>query len=380
MTLYCYPMDFTGCGSYRCTFVVDALPSDVRAKVRVVPPGSDDPLIYADVVNDVVKDVVAPDDCTGVLLQRPSNHTLVACIPYLQRQGIPVIVDVDDDLGALNPRHPVWYALHPRPGVGAPDQDWHEVEQACRTATLVTVSTPALLEKYAAHGRGALLRNCVPERYFEPGIDDTPAATADEVPEGAKPAGRPDSSQAVVPHIGWAGGIFGHPDDLRPLGAAMAEVCRRQAVGFRVVGPPPPDWALGLPAYDVRRLVGVAPSEFVGSIPFPYWMAHVRTIHTGIAPLNWERFNLAKSWLKPLEYAAAGVPFVATETPEYLRLGAGLLARKPREWKACLTRLLIDPLLRSEEVERNASIARQHTYERHAMRWVEAWDSVGALG
>jgi glycosyltransferase involved in cell wall biosynthesis len=302
-----------------------------------------------------------PSDCTGVVLQRPTNYTLVSCIPFIRQAGLPVIVDVDDDLAAANPRHPVWYALHPRPGVGAPDQDWNLVIEACRQASLVTVSTPQLLQKYARHGRGHLLRNCVPERFFDIPVNPEYADTM------------------MIPHVGWAGGMLGHPDDLSALGPALAQLRSSLNVEVRIVGPRPPDNIIAAaPRFDPQRTLGV-PVEYTGSIPFHEWIAHVKSIHTGIAPLKLERFNLAKSWLKPLEYSAAGVPFVSTPTPEYQALGAGLFARKPQHWKAHLRRLLTDPLVRYQEIERNQAIARQHTYERRWKDWWTAWESVGAV-
>jgi Glycosyl transferases group 1 len=362
--LYCYPIDVTGCGSYRLQFVVDALPDDLRARTTVIRPGADGGL-EAHLRNDEVHRVDIPSDCTGVVLQRPTNYTLVSCIPYIQRAGLPVIIDIDDDLAAANPRHPVWYALHPRPGVGAPDQDWNLVVKACKAADLVTVSTPLLLDKYAAHGRGCLLRNCVPERFFTVEAQDP--------------------VQAMLPHVGWAGGMLGHPDDLTALGPALAQLRQctgTESVPVRIIGPRvDPEIIKVAPRFDPARTLGVPEHsiEYTGSIPFTQWIANVKTIHTGIAPLYWERFNFAKSWLKPLEYSAAGVPFVATPTPEYEALGAGLLARKPQHWKAHLRRLLTDALLRYEEIERNLAIAREHTYERHWKQWWTAWESVGAV-
>jgi hypothetical protein len=40
-------------------------------------------------------------------------------------------------------------------------------------------------------------------------------------------------------------------------------------------------------------------------------------IHVGLVPLTRGPFNEAKSYLKGLEYAAAGIPFIATPTEEY---------------------------------------------------------------
>ena len=62
------------------------------------------------------------------------------------------------------------------------------------------------------------------------------------------------------------------------------------------------------------------------------YTSSVAELGVGLVPLLDSAFNRAKSWLKGLEYAALGVPFVASPTPEYVKLaglGAGLLADDP---------------------------------------------------
>ena len=60
--------------------------------------------------------------------------------------------------------------------------------------------------------------------------------------------------------------------------------------------------------------------EQTGMIEQELFHAQVAQLDTGIVPLQRSRFNEAKSNLKGLEYAALGVPFVASPTAEYERL------------------------------------------------------------
>jgi glycosyltransferase involved in cell wall biosynthesis len=65
--------------------------------------------------------------------------------------------------------------------------------------------------------------------------------------------------------------------------------------------------------------------------------------------------------LKGLEYAAAGIPFIATPTDEYrllYRAGVGRLAETADEWRDHATELL-DRQVRREEAERQRRIVQE---------------------
>jgi glycosyltransferase involved in cell wall biosynthesis len=99
----------------------------------------------------------------------------------------------------------------------------------------------------------------------------------------------------------------------------------------------------------------------------------------GIAPLDDIVFNHAKSWLKGLEYAALGIPFVASDLPEYVRLekqhGIGVTApSKSKAWR----RRVGDLMSAGEGREAlgqayRTIVASTLTIERNAWRWPEAW-------
>ena len=62
-----------------------------------------------------------------------------------------------------------------------------------------------------------------------------------------------------------------------------------------------------------------------------YLTAMGELFDVGIAPLRHDQFNVAKSWLKPMEYAARGVFAIRADTPDYERLGIGIRAKRPRD-------------------------------------------------
>jgi hypothetical protein len=289
--------------------------------------------------NGNLVDIQVPDGVDVMVLQRITHGPVADAIPMIRAKGVAVVIDIDDDLDAINPTNPAWAALHPQSDT---QHDWATAALACQRATLVTVSTPALLRRYAAHGRGVVLPNCVPELFLQVARQDSPV-------------------------IGWGGSIHSHPDDLQVTGTAVQRLMAEGHM-FQVVGP-------GAGVKDALRL----PREplATGNIEIGDWAVNVARLGIGIAPLATTRFNKSKSWLKPLEYAATGVPPVMSPLPEYERLhrehGVGVLAAKPSQWLRELRRLATDDTWRAEVSERSRAGAAQWTVEAHAWRWAEAW-------
>ena len=285
-------------------------------------------------------DVRLPEDADVVVMQRISHEHLTAAVPLIRSKGVAVVIDVDDDLAAIHPGNPAFYAFHPAHPPAT--HSWRNVVESCRLATHVTVSTEALTRHYAAHGRVSVLRNAVPERYL----------TVDH----------PDSDL-----LGWGGSVRSHPNDLQVIGTAVARLTREGRV-FRVVGPPT----------HVREHLGLdhePPST--GTLDMhTEWPHELAQLGIGTVPLADTRFNRAKSWLKGMEMAALGVPFVASPRAEYLRLhslGVGVTAATSGDWYRLLDRLTRNGNLRLEMSERGRDVARRHTIEKTAWRWAEAW-------
>lgn len=291
-----------------------------------------------------IVDVRYPPDADVIVLQRITHIHLIRAIELMRGRGVTVVIDMDDDLAAIPMENPAFTAMHPRFGV-APEHSWLHTQGACEAASLVTVSTDALLARYAPHGRGRVLRNCVPAGYL-------------------------DIEHVDSDVIGWGGSVHSHPDDLQVTGLAVSQLLREGA-RFRVVGPREGvREALRLDGEDSFEATG--PRQLLGE-----WPRSLAELGIGITPLVDTRFNASKSWLKPLEKAAVGVPCVMSPRAEYARihdLGIGLLARKPKDWLRQLRRLITDEPLRRELSERGREVARGLTIEGNAWRWAEAWE------
>jgi len=337
-----YPADRWGCGSFRMLWP-GALCAAAGHDVTVVEQGNRSVRLVME--GDTVRDVLV-DGVDVVILQRVTHAFMAQAVSVLRAKGIAVVVDVDDDLSAIHPSNPAWAMHHPgnagkrMTGGQVHRHSWRNLAMACRDATLVTVSTPALLDVYARHGRGVVLPNYLPDHYY--GLPRT------------------DSDA-----IGWPGSFHSHPNDPEAVGGAVARLVEEGA-RFEMRGDPS----------GAGAAFGLAQDPPGGGVPIAEWPRAVAELGVGIAPLADTRFNAAKSWLKPLEMSACGVPWVASPRAEYVRLhklGAGLLADRPRTWYREVKRLRESPALRQELSEAGRAVAEQLRLRDHSWRWMDAW-------
>lgn len=298
-----------------------------------------------------VVDVLDVDPGAVYVFQRLTHNRMAQAVPIIRSKGAAVVVDIDDDLSSIHPKNPAYDTYHPRRG--DPHHSWHNLAYACQNATLVTVSTPGLLGVYAKHGRGHVVYNHLPDPYYEVTHEDSD-------------------------RIGWPASLHSHPDDPSVLGGAIARLCGPERP-FHVVGE-----ATGVAeAFGLGDgVVGI--SERISPAQWPGRMSD--TVGIGIAPLADTRFNDCKSWLKPLEMSALGIPWVASPSPEYLRLVArggppdiGAVAGTPRRWFKELSRLRESESLRVERAQAARRVAETLRIRDSAWRWLEAWNRASAI-
>jgi glycosyltransferase involved in cell wall biosynthesis len=284
-------------------------------------------------------------DADLIVFQRPLDNSMTAVLRQAQKQGIATVVELDDDFDSVHQGNIAHDLIKGNKAMG---QHW--ISEATAIADMVTVSTPQLL-KYARHGRSAVLRNCVPDSIF-----DTPVYKSDQ----------------EWPRIGWTGTVQTHPNDLQETKGALGPLLKSNDLPFNVIGD-------GEFVHTNLGLDKETPVYSTGWVELDLYYQHIaRFIDIGIVPLEISAFNQAKSALKGLEYAALGIPFVASPTREYERMevyGIGKTAKTPSEWRKHLQRMIDRPA----ETERIANEARdrikaEHTYRVNAPQWIEAWE------
>lgn len=324
---------------YRIIWPARAL-ADIGYDVEIRWPGEANSLRAYHNASGEVKSTNVPADADVVVLQRPANQFHPRMVRYLRGKGVAVVVDVDDDLAAIDPTNLAWSSLHPSNG----SISWHHVVESCRDATLVTVSTQALVRRYGRPGSARVLDNYVPAAYLSVEHEDSPV-------------------------VGWGGTVMTHPTDLQATQGALGRLARAGELEFHQVGPVDEvAAALGLPE-DPKA---------TGTVEFEQWPHALAQLGIGIAPLADSRFNQAKSRIKALDMAAVGVPWVGSPRAEYARLhyelGTGLLAERGRHWERALRELIRSESRRRELSQAGRSVAASQTIEAHAWRWMEVWD------
>jgi hypothetical protein len=337
VNVHVHAADDGGCGHSRLIWPVEAL----QKLGHDVTLGADLDVARAPALGHAPISVLV--DADVVVFQRPLRRELVEIIPVLQRQGTAVVVEIDDDFHALPKGHPgraVWAPMR------NPDRNWRWLMAACEQADLVTCTTLALARRYAPHGRAAVLPNCVPAWYL-----DVHGVRDDRVT------------------IGWPGSPQTHIGDLDVVGTAVADVVVTTGARFRAIG-----------GSETLRILGVD-GETVDWVPLTErgpggYPGRVASLDIGIVPLADNTFNVSKSALKALEFAALGVVPVMSPSPDNVRMfqqGIGYLADTPADWARHLRRLIASPNERAEMAARGRDVMRAWTYEGNASRWWDAW-------
>ena len=257
-----------------------------------------------------------------------------ASVPQLfhtmQAKGQVVAIDIDDFHFSLHEENIAHAATNPHTNP-TNNRMWYEI--GIRQADFVTVSTAFLADFYGRRCRDVrLVRNAVEVERFSPVY------------------------QPEKPVYGWLGGTLWRSGDIELLSAWLPRFAADHGVTVHHAGHIPGDpkhFAIraGLKAVQTTSM------QTISNVP-----KMMENFHVGLVPLARNAFNEAKSYLKGLEYVAAGIPFIATPTEEYRVLhaaGVGRLAETPDEWRDHATELL-DPDVRREEAERQRQIVSQN--------------------
>lgn len=344
-----YPADSTGCGRYRMIwpgFVADEQGHDVA--IHHLDHAD---RIWADTRYNVLDDrwhvaeVHNEPDAEVLVFQRPSSRIMVEAMRWLQERGHRIVVELDDDLARIDSRNVVHDHMHPESNS---ESNWNHLQRALDLADWRIFSTDALMARYGRPGDW-VVHNAVPDAY----LDLEPETVLTE------------------PRIGWAGFVNTHPGDLNMVGSGVEKALRHTDGHL---------WVVGAHA-GVAEAIGIAHRRVMatGAVTTNAYAITVRSaFNIGITPLDGTPFNAAKSWLKPLEFVALGIPTVASPQPEYVRLAQRIplrLADSAHSWASQLSRLARDPGLRSEEAQkgREAVLGANLTLSRAAETFARAW-------
>lgn len=292
--------------------------------------------------DNTVVGAFVPEGVTTLVIQRTTHAHLVGSIPFFQEQGVRVVIDIDDALDWVHPSNPAYTGLRP----GNPSlHSWINLRKACQMADAVTVTTPALAAMYRPEA--VLLPNLLPDHFYgRERIDHT--------------------------EICWPASLPSHPNDAEEVVGVLDRVIRDTGAKVRLIGE-------GEHAEPVlMRAFGLStPPILQEFVSMQDWPAFLSTLGIGIAPLAGTKFNAAKSWLKPLELMASGVPWVGSDLVEYRRLrdesGVGTLARRQSDWYRALKRLVTDDQFRADQSAAGVEAAEGYRLRDRVNLWHEVW-------
>jgi hypothetical protein len=271
------------------------------------------------------------DGCDVVYVFRRSEDPLRRALVPVVARGVGLVWDTDDDLSAIPRRSPNYKTIGGLRG----QQRFAETVRMARLAHLMLASTETIKAKYERSGVEGIE---VVENHLPPRIRR-----------------RRERHDGLV--IGWIAGVE-HTEDaiaLRLRETLERVLARHPEARVETVGVD-----LGLRERYVHH----------ASVHFNDLPQHMARYDIGIAPLIDIPFNAARSNIKVKEYAASGVPWLASPRAPYQSLGEGEggLLVEDDAWEGALDELISNKRRRNQLARAGKSWAKTQRIDRVADR------------
>jgi glycosyltransferase involved in cell wall biosynthesis len=263
--------------------------------------------------------------------------------------GQKIIVDIDDHFHGLSESNRAYQATDPEKN---PEQNREHYFSIIENSDAIITSTPFLHEFHSKrHGDVRMVRN---------GID------------AERWSHRKDRGSRQ-PTVGWVGATPWRSNDLESISPFFGKILTDNKMKFHHSG-----HTKNAPLAHEQLDLNPRICSVEGMRPILEYPKMFEKIDIGIVPLSDVPFNYAKSYIKGLEYAAAGVPFIASATPEYVFLanhGVGRVARNGDEWEMHISELS-NPKTRKNDVERNSENIKSFTMRQTGESWNSVFSSI----
>lgn len=344
------PLQPNGCAWYRCYLPMRSLTKD-KYETAMGFPGFNEKYGFGVLIPDN-KAIHGWDIVVLKLIM------LEKCIEQVDKAialGIKVVVDLDDHMDKLEKSNLAYTMTSSEKN---PKNNRQHYSKIIEKATALIASTPFLQEHYQKKHPNKpvyLVRN---------GIDIDRWKI------------RKDHSN-WFPTFGWVGATPWRSNDLQILHPYFGNFLKENNCRFHHSGNVKN-------APQVEDQIGIDSNIFSNQSmkPILLYPELFRKIDVGIVPLTNVDFNHAKSFIKGLEYAAAGIPFISSPSLEYNYLadqGVGRIASTKEEWLNNAEELL-SPKVRKEEREKNRQIVEEKfSMKSRAKDWELVFDQILAL-
>jgi len=257
-----------------------------------------------------------------------------------------LVYEIDDDFLSIDrdkdDQNVYHYFTHP--------EIQNNIIENVKAADLVTVSTDPLAEVLRPYNDNIVV---IPN-YIDATVMDTPA----EIDFGSDI----DREKSII--IGYTGSLT-HRADFNTIQNEMAQLLVQND----------PAWFLFMGHLYENNFVKSVHLPFQNIIEGDYFKTFGFDI--GIAPLLDTKFNQSKSYIKALEYAAFGIPCVASNVGPYrdfVQHGeTGFLFNQPYQFTKYMRDLINDADMRKEMGAKAKEYAKKFTIQEHYTKYIDAY-------
>lgn len=262
-----------------------------------------------------------------------SNQSIVHAWWRDKYRQCATVYEIDDDLFEIEPWNPA-HQVYGQP------VNLDSIRHCIETASAVTVSTDVLAERMSKINPNVyVLKNYIDEAMLD--------------------IQRPQRDRLT---IGWAGA----ESHLRDIDSC--------AYGLKRIMDWHKDIDLHFIGADLRFLIkSPRPIRWTKFNTDTFGWYKSIDFDIGIAPLVPTVFAAAKSHIKALEYAALGIPVVASDVEPYRDFVidgvTGFLVKRDHEWARRLNELVNDDAMRTEMGAKARELASQWVIQKHWQEW-----------
>lgn len=269
-----------------------------------------------------------------IIGQRIAGHNQ-GWLDLCNTPGLTTVYDLDDNILAVDPENTVPHQIF------APQAEGTIANIAAATAVSVSALNLAEAIKKDVNPNVFVLPNCVEESWLQAPVDQ----------------------RKLI--VGWAGSMF-HGHDFGGV--------PQQLQNFSTLNPGAEFHTIGADYF------GALPNKRVsGWAPLPSLYQNLSSVTVGIAPLAPTLFNQCKSHIKVLEYAARGIPAVASNVGQYAEFiehGVNGFLMSSVDELAGLLAQLVNYDERNAMAKAAHATAAEYTISAQSYRWAQLYQGV----